>query len=157
MLANYVTTWLWGFSGLPLFSKKAKDIRRIDNCFKPYQGAITPVDCLCRSSTQPSEALRFQCSPDRSRAPSKPSHGKRLSKADHNYVQRVNAIHSQFKTFLRKFDGVSTNYLVNDINWFLYLEKKASNNVSFFKNFVLEILTDYNARGLYGQFRLTGY
>ena len=49
------------------------------------------------------------------------------------------------------------NYLVNDINWFLYLEKKASNNVSFFKNFVLEILTYYNARGLYGQFRLTGY
>ena len=47
--------------------------------------------------------------------------------------------------------------MVYDINWFLYLEKKASNNVSFFKNFVLEILTDYNARGLYGQFRLTGY
>ena len=47
--------------------------------------------------------------------------------------------------------------MVNYINWFLYQEKKASNTVSFIKNFILEILTDYNARGLYGQFRLTGY
>ena len=68
-------------------------------------------------------------------------------------VQRVNAIHSHFKTFLRKFDGVSTKYLVNYINWFLYLEKKASNTVSFIKNFILEILMDYNARGLYRQFK----
>ncbi|MDY4528167.1 MAG: hypothetical protein SPE11_09695 [Parabacteroides sp.] len=68
-------------------------------------------------------------------------------------IQRVNAIHSHFKTFLRKFDGVSTKYLVNYINWFLYLEKKASNTVSFIKNFILEILMDYNTRGLYRQFK----
>ena len=47
---------------------------------------------------------------------------------------------------------MSTKYLVNYINWFLYLEKKASNTVSFIKNFILEILMDYNARGLYRQF-----
>ena len=52
-----------------------------------------------------------------------------------------------------KFDRVSTKYLINYINWFLYLEKKASNTVSFIKNFILEILMDYNARGLYRQFK----
>ena len=48
---------------------------------------------------------------------------------------------------------MSTKYLVNYINWFLYLEKKASNTVSFIKNFILEILMDYNTRGLYRQFK----
>ena len=44
--------------------------------------------------------------------------------------------------------------MVNYINWFLYLEKKASNTVSFIKNFILEILMDYNARGLYRQLKV---
>ena len=53
----------------------------------------------------------------------------------------------------RKFDRVSTKYLINYINWFLYLEKKASNTVSFIKNFILKILMNYDAHFLYKQFK----
>ena len=52
-----------------------------------------------------------------------------------------------------KFDRVSTKYLINYINWFLYLEKKASNTVSFIKNFILKILMNYDAHFLYKQFK----
>ena len=69
-------------------------------------------------------------------------------------VQRVNALHSHFKTFLLPFHGVSSKYLANYTSWYLYYFKKAKNTVSFDRVLLSEMLSDYVSRKLYGKFLL---
>ncbi len=38
-------------------------------------------------------------------------------------LQKVNNVHSQLRTFLRPFNGVSSKYLQNYLNWFAYADK----------------------------------
>lgn len=38
------------------------------------------------------------------------------------HLQRVNNVHSQLRTFLRPFNGVSSKYLQNYLNWFAYTD-----------------------------------
>ena len=37
------------------------------------------------------------------------------------HLQRVNNVHSQLRTFLRPFNGVSSKYLQNYLNWYAYV------------------------------------
>lgn len=39
------------------------------------------------------------------------------------HIQNVNSLDSRLKSFMNKFNGVSTKYLQNYLNWFLALEK----------------------------------
>ncbi len=39
------------------------------------------------------------------------------------HVQNVNAYHSRFKTWLRRFNGVATSYLTNYLGWFRALDR----------------------------------
>jgi transposase-like protein len=52
----------------------------------------------------------------------KSSLGKRVTDGIY-HVQNVNNLHQRSKKFLEKFNGVSTKYLQNYLNWFLVLEK----------------------------------
>ena len=55
---------------------------------------------------------------------------KRLLAKDHVdkndksiHLQKVNNVHSQLRTFLRPFNGVSSKYLQNYLNWYAYAIK----------------------------------
>lgn len=50
------------------------------------------------------------------------SQGQRVIEK-HYHVQNVNSLDSRLKKFISKFNGVSTKYLQNYLNWFLVLEK----------------------------------
>nr|MBS0038228.1 IS1595 family transposase [Saprospiraceae bacterium] len=52
----------------------------------------------------------------------KSSLGQRVTEQIY-HVQNVNNLHQRSKQFLEKFNGVSTKYLQNYLNWFLALEK----------------------------------
>ena len=52
----------------------------------------------------------------------KSSLGQRVTEKTY-HVQNVNNLHRRSKKFLEKFNGVSTKYLQNYLNWFLALEK----------------------------------
>lgn len=41
------------------------------------------------------------------------------------HIQNVNAYHSRFKTWMRRFHGVATSYLENDLGWFRALDRNA--------------------------------
>jgi len=45
----------------------------------------------------------------------------------HYHVQNVNSLDSRLKKFINTFNGVSTKYLQNYLNWFLALEKVKNN------------------------------
>lgn len=47
------------------------------------------------------------------------------------HVQNVNSLDSRLKKFIDKFNGVSTKYLQNYLNWFLVLEKLKNSNDRF--------------------------
>ncbi len=38
------------------------------------------------------------------------------------HLQKVNKVHSQLRGFLRPFNGVSSKYLQNYLNWYAYIE-----------------------------------
>jgi transposase-like protein len=39
------------------------------------------------------------------------------------HLQKVNQVHAQLRTFLRPFNGVSSKYLQNYLNWYAYVDK----------------------------------
>lgn len=51
------------------------------------------------------------------------SKGQRVRGAWH--VQNVNAYHSRFKQWMRRFNGVATSYLTNYLGWFRALDRNA--------------------------------
>jgi len=42
------------------------------------------------------------------------------------HIQNVNAYHSRFKTWIRRFNGVATKYLPNYLGWYRWLDGNAS-------------------------------
>jgi transposase-like protein len=58
------------------------------------------------------------------------------------HLQRVNNVHSQLRTFLRPFNGVSSKYLQNYLNWFAYTDT-IHNSKTILKQWLISIfLTD---------------
>ena len=41
------------------------------------------------------------------------------------HIQNVNAYHSRYKTWMRRFHGVATSYLENYLGWFRALDRNA--------------------------------
>ena len=41
------------------------------------------------------------------------------------HIQNVNAYHSRFKQWMRRFNGVATSYLPNYLGWFRALDRNA--------------------------------
>lgn len=58
------------------------------------------------------------------------------------HLQKVNNVHSQLRTFLRPFNGVSSKYLQNYLNWYAYVDKIHNSKTTLKQWFVSILLTD---------------
>jgi len=58
------------------------------------------------------------------------------------HLQNVNNLHSQLRTFLRPFNGVSSKYLQNYLNWFAYADKLRTGKTTIKQWMITIILSD---------------
>jgi len=76
-----------------------------------------------------------------------------VSKEDKNiHLQHVNNIHSQLRKFLLPFNGVSSKYLQNYLNWFAYSEKLLGTK-STIKQWFYAIISSPTAYELFLEFK----
>lgn len=76
-----------------------------------------------------------------------------VSKQDKNiHLQHVNNTHSQLRKFLEPFNGVSSKYLQNYLNWFAYAYK-LTNTKATIKQWFFAILASPTAYNLFLQFK----
>jgi transposase-like protein len=68
------------------------------------------------------------------------------------HLQKVNNTHKQLRDFLRPFNGVSSKYLQNYLNWFAYLDK-IHNTKTALKQWCLTILLSDQAYQIYQLFK----
>lgn len=66
----------------------------------------------------------------------------------HYHLQNVNSLDSRLKKFMAQFNGVSTKYLQNYLNWFLVLEKVKS-KTNKFQTIVMIALSSNQVWSLY--------
>lgn len=84
---------------------------------------------------------------------------KRLLAKDHVdkndksiHLQKVNNVHSQVRDFIKPFNGVSSKYLQNYLNWYAY-KSKISNSKTTLKMWFVAILMSENAYSIFEQFK----
>ena len=58
------------------------------------------------------------------------------------HLQKVNNIHSQLRTFLRPFNGVSSKYLQNYLNWYAYVDKIQNSKTTIKQWCIAMLITD---------------
>ena len=58
------------------------------------------------------------------------------------HLQKVNNVHAQVRQFLRPFNGVSSKYLQNYLNWFAYADKIRDSKTTLKQWFLTMLLTD---------------
>lgn len=68
------------------------------------------------------------------------------------HLQKVNNAHAQVRKFLRPFNGVSSKYLQNYLNWYAYVDNIRNSKTTLKQWFVAMLLTD-QAYHLYGLFK----
>ncbi len=68
------------------------------------------------------------------------------------HLQKVNNVHSQVRKFLRPFNGVSSKYLQNYLNWYAYVDT-IRNSKTTLKQWFLSILLTDQAYHLYEMFK----
>lgn len=68
------------------------------------------------------------------------------------HLQHVNNTHSQLRAFLRPFNGVSSKYLQNYLNWFAYAEKLNGTKTTI-RQWLFTILTSTGAYDLFWLFK----
>ena len=81
-----------------------------------FEGHIAPHSILCTDSAHGYGKLAKQLELEHKAIPS----GKHMKGIYH--IQHINAFHSNFKTFLQKFRGVSTKHLNSYLKWFKWIE-----------------------------------
>jgi len=69
------------------------------------------------------------------------------------HLQSVNNTHKQVRDFLKPFNGVSTKYLQNYLNWYAYMDKIRNSKTMLKQWFITMLLTDQAYR-LYELFKL---
>ena len=69
------------------------------------------------------------------------------------HLQKVNNVHSQLRTFLRPFNGVSSKYLQNHLNWYAYVDKIRNSRTTIEQWCITMLLTDqaYHLHELFKQ------
>jgi len=84
---------------------------------------------------------------------------KRLLAKDHVdkkdkslHLQKVNSTHAQLRGFLRPFNGVSSKYLQNYLNWYAYTGE-IQNSKTTLKQWFLALLVSDQAYGLFELFK----
>jgi len=68
------------------------------------------------------------------------------------HLQRVNNTHKQVRDFLKPFNGVSSKYLQNYLNWYAYMDKIRNSKTMLKQWFIAMLLTD-QAYGLFELFK----
>ncbi len=68
------------------------------------------------------------------------------------HLQKVNNVHSQIRTFLRPFNGVSSKYLQNYLNWYAYTDN-IKNSKTTLKQWLVTILLSDQAYQLFTLFK----
>ena len=68
------------------------------------------------------------------------------------HLQKVNNVHSQVRMFLRPFNGVSSKYLQNYLNWYAYVDN-IRNSKTTLKQWFLSILLTDQAYSLFDLFK----
>ena len=68
------------------------------------------------------------------------------------HLQKVNNLHGQLRRFLRPFNGVSSKYLQNYLNWFAYVDRLKNSKTTLKQWFLAILLTD-QAYGLFELFK----
>jgi len=68
------------------------------------------------------------------------------------HLQKVNQVHSKLRTFLRPFNGVSSKYLQNYLNWYAYVDK-INNSKTTIKQWCITMLLTDQAYHLFGLFK----
>ena len=58
------------------------------------------------------------------------------------HLQKVNNVHSQLRKFLRPFNGVSSKYLQNYLNWYAYIDKIQNSKTTIKQWCITMLLTD---------------
>jgi transposase-like protein len=79
---------------------------------------------------------------------------ERVDKTDKSiHLQKVNNVHSQLRKFLRPFNGVSSKYLQNYLNWYAYADEIKRNKETLKQWFYVMMMTDqaYNLFALFKQ------
>lgn len=74
---------------------------------------------------------------------------KRIKKGKHkedlHHIQHINAIHSNLKRWIRKFNGVATKYISNYLKWFKWLNTFSTDKDAVkTKNFIVQSNIPYN-------------
>ena len=69
------------------------------------------------------------------------------------HLQKVNNVHSQLRKFLRPFNGVSSKYLQNYLNWYAYADEIKRNKETLKQWFYVMMMTD-QAYNLFALFKL---
>ena len=69
------------------------------------------------------------------------------------HLQRVNNTHKQVREFLKPFNGVSSKYLQNYLNWYAYIDKIRNSKTTLKQWFITMLLTD-QAYSIYELFKL---
>ncbi len=68
------------------------------------------------------------------------------------HLQSVNNTHKQIRDFLKPFNGVSSKYIQNYLNWYAYIDKIRNSKTTLKQWFITMLLTD-QAYGLYELFK----
>ncbi len=68
------------------------------------------------------------------------------------HLQRVNNTHKQVRDFLKPFNGVSSKYLQNYLNWYAYMDK-IRNNKTMLKQWIVTMLLSDQAYHMFELFK----
>jgi transposase-like protein len=68
------------------------------------------------------------------------------------HLQKVNNVHSQLRKFLRPFNGVSSKYLQNYLNWYAYVDSIKENKQTI-KQWVIAIILSDQAYQIFELFK----
>lgn len=74
---------------------------------------------------------------------------KRIKRGKHKediyHIQHINAIHSNLKRWIRRFNGVATKYISNYLKWFKWLDTFSTDkDIVKAKNFIVQSNIPYN-------------
>lgn len=131
---------------------KAVETKRLsaNQVAKVFDKKIAPGTTLI-TDNHPSYKLYAKNNPDiKHRALYAKEH---VSKDDATvHLQRANNTHSQIRAFLRPFNGVSSKYLQNYLNWYAYADKLNQNKETL-KSWLTKLFVSYEAYELFWLFK----
>jgi len=131
---------------------KAVESKRLseEEIDKALEGKIAK-DTTLITDKHPSYKAFAKANPDlKHKALLAKDHVDKKDKAIH--LQKVNNTHSQLRTFLQPFNGVSSKYLQNYLNWFAYADQIRDSKTTI-KQWLITILLSDQAYDLFRLFK----